>query len=411
MTTAPSAAPARAAPAPKPRPRISRRTIYGLVVIVVLMLGGVAGRRAADNHLRAMSILVRLTNPKAEGFATRFSRHPFSEETGSALTPHGTLKYRLYVPTDVSHPPGIILLHGIKKEGIDEPRMINFGRVLAGAGIEVMTPVLEDLADYRVTPATIDTIGDAAVVLGATMHRPKVGIMGLSFAGGLALLTAGRPQFADKIAFVAAVGAHDDMTRVARFFAANMIEKPDGSAVTLKAHEYGALILAYSHPEDFFPAKDVPIATVALRQWIWEQPADSMKTAEALGPAGKQELDMLLHHRGDLQQTFLREVERHHGEMDAVSPHSHLSELHVPVFLLHGATDTIIPSSETLWLAKDVPPGDLRKVLISRAMNMIHVDGEHPVTLSERMALVDFMAGLLKAADKTATVSLLRERS
>jgi pimeloyl-ACP methyl ester carboxylesterase len=308
----------------------------------------------------------------------------------------------------VSHPPGIILLHGIKKEGIDEPRMINFGRVLAGAGIEVMTPVLEDLADYRVTPATIDTIGDAAVVLCATMHRPKVGIMGLSFAGGLALLAADRPQFADKIAFVAAVGAHDDMTRVARFFAANMIEKPDGSAVTLKAHEYGALILAYSHPEDFFPAKDVPIATVALRQWIWEQPADSMKTAEALSPAGKQELDMLLHHRGDLQQTFLREVERHHGEMDAVSPHSHLSELHVPVFLLHGATDTIIPSSETLWLAKDVPPGDLRKVLISRAMNMIHVDGEHPVTLSEKMALVDFMAGLLKAADKTATVSVSR---
>jgi len=120
---------------------------------------------------------------------------------------------------------------------------------------------------------------------------------------------------------------------------------------------------------------------------------------------------LLLHHRGDLEQTFLREVDRHQGEMQAVSPHSRLSQLRVPVFLLHGATDTIIPSSETLWLAKDVPPGDLRKVLISRAMNMIHVDGEHPVTLSEKMALVDFMAGLLKAADKTATLSLSGGRS
>ena len=398
MTTAPSAAPARAARAPEPRPRVSRRVIYGLVLIAVLTLSGVVLRRAADNHLRAMSILVRLTNPKADGFATRFSRHPFSEETGSAPTPHGVLRYRLYVPTDVSHPPGIVLLHGIKKEGIEDPRMINFGRVLAGAGIEVMTPVLEDLADYRVTPATIDTIGDAAVLLGTKVRQLKVGILGLSFAGGLALLTADRPEFADKIAFVAAVGAHDDMTRVARFFAANMIEKPDGSAVTLKAHEYGALILAYSHPEDFFPAKDVPIATVALRQWIWEQPADSMKTADALSAAGKQELDLLLHHRGELQQTFLREVERHHDEMQAVSPHSHLSELHVPVFLLHGATDTIIPPSETLWLAKDVPPAELRAVLVSRAMNMIHVDGEHPVTLSEKWDLVNFMAGILKAA-------------
>ena len=401
-------APAKAAPAPS---RASRKKMYWLVFMFAVLLGGVALRQTADDHLRATSILLRLTNPGAEGFLTRFARHPFTEESATAATPQGTLRYRLFVPTDVSHPPGIILLHGIHRAGIDEPRLINFGRVLAGAGIEVMTPELQDLADYRVTTATIETIGDAAVLLAGKLGRPKVGILGLSFGGGLALLAATRPEFSDKIGFVVAVGAHDDMSRVARFFAANMIEKPDGSAVSLKAHEYGALILAYSHPEDFFPAKDVPVATQALKLWIWERPAESMKTAEALSAAGKQELDLLLHHRGDLEQTFLREVDRHQGEMQAVSPHSRLSQLRVPVFLLHGATDTIIPSSETLWLAKDVPPGDLRKVLISRAMNMIHVDGEHPVTLSEKMALVDFMAGLLKAADKTATLSLSGGRS
>jgi pimeloyl-ACP methyl ester carboxylesterase len=346
-----------------------------------------------------MSILARLSNPNAQGFITRFSRQPFTEEMGSALTPQGVLRYRLYIPANGGRHPGIVLLHGIKREGIEEPRLINFGRVLAGAGIEVMTPLLEDLADYRVTPATIDTIGNASIVLGEKMGQPRVGILGLSFAGGLAVLAATRPEFRDKIAFVLAVGGHDDMARVARFFAANMIETPDGSAVSLKAHEYGALILAYSHPEDFFPPKDTSAATVALRLWIWERPADSMKTAEVLSPAGKQELDLLLHHRGELQQTFLREVERHHNEMDAVSPHGHLGDLRVPVFLLHGATDTIIPPSETLWLAKDVPPGELRSVLISRAMNMIHVDGEHPVTLAEKWDLVNFFAGVLKQAD------------
>ncbi len=391
------------APAKAPAPsRTPRRVGFLVVLIVVLTLSGVALRRLADNHLRAMSILVRLTNPNAQGFMTRFSRRPFTEETGTALTPQGALRYRLYLPTGVGRPPGIVLLHGIKREGIEEPRLINFGRALAGAGIEVMTPELKDLADYRVTPATIDTIGNAAVVLAAKINQPKVGILGISFGGGLALLAATKPEFSDKIAFVLAVGAHDDMTRVARFFAANMIERPDGSAVSLKAHEYGALILAYSHPEDFFPTKDVPAATQALRLWIWEQPAASMQTADTLSTAGKQELDLLLHHRGDLQQTFLREVDRHQDEMQAVSPHSHLSELHVPVFLLHGATDTIIPSSETLWLAKDVPTGDLRNVLVSRAMNMIHVDGEHPVTLAERWDLVNFFAGVLRTASNTA---------
>jgi pimeloyl-ACP methyl ester carboxylesterase len=403
MTAAsPSAASPRPAIAPRQAPKPSRRIVVWIVLIATLALGAVGLWLVLDNYLRAASVLARLSNPDAKGFITRFSRRPFVEETGSAETPHGLLTFRLYVPKGLAHPPGIVVLDGIHRAGIEEPRLINFARALCGAGIEVMTPQLQDLADYRVTPATIDTIGDSAVLLGAKMGQPKVGILGLSFGGGLALLAAAQPEFSDKIGFVVAVGAHDDMIRVARFFAANMIEKPDGSTQTLRAHEYGALILAYSHPEDFFSPKDVPVATDALQKWIWEQPHDSMKIAETLSPAGKQELDLLLHHRSDLEQAFLREVEHHQAEMQAVSPHSHLNQLRVPVFLLHGATDTVIPPSETLWLAKDVPPGELREVLVSSAMNMIHVDGEHPVTLSEKSRLVNFFAGVLKAAGKMA---------
>jgi pimeloyl-ACP methyl ester carboxylesterase len=392
-----ASAPARQLAAPK---RTRRRLIYLLVAVLVLGSGGWGLRRAADRHLRSMSVLLRLSNPGAQGFSTSFARHTFTEEDSSAQTPHGTLKYRLYLPQGAIHPGGIILLHGIHRAGIEEPRLINFARTMAGAGVEVMTPELRDLADYRVTPETEDAIGDAAVVLGDKMGLPRVGVLGLSFAGGLALLAASKPEYADRIGFVAAVGAHDDMTRVARFFAANMIEKPDGSAVALKAHEYGVLVLAYSHMEDFFAPRDVPAAREALRKWLWEQPDDSLQSAQAMSPAGRAELDRILHHRELLQPALYKEIQRHADEMEAVSPHGHVAGLRVPVYLLHGTTDSVIPASETLWLAKDVPPQDLRVVLISPAMNMIHVDGAQPVTLSERAALVDFMAQVLLATDR-----------
>jgi dienelactone hydrolase len=392
-------APARVE-APKPKSRAQKRIIYWSVVVVVVVLGGWGGRRAADSHLRAVSVLTRLTNPNATGWAVSFAHHPFIESTTSAETPQGPLRYRLYIPLDVSHPPAIVLLHGIKKEGIEEPRLINFGRTLARAGVEVMTPELKDLADYQVTPGTVDAIGNSILLLSAKTGEPKVGILGLSFAGGLALLAADRPEYAPKVGFVAAVGAHDDMARVARFFAANMIEKPDGSSVALQAHEYGALVLAYAHPEDFFPPRDVATARETLRLWLWEQPALSTKTAEGMSREGKQELDMLLHHRAQLQQTFFHEIERHQGEMEAVSPHSHIADLRVPVYLLHGSSDSIIPASETQWLSKDVPQGDLQRVLISPAMNMIHVDGQPPVTAWDKWTLVDFMSALLRAADR-----------
>ena len=395
------AAPPRQPAEAKPPGRVKMRIIRWSASLLILMCAGVGLRYAADSHLRAVSVLVRLSHSESTSFLTRFARHPFKEEQGTVETPQGPLRYRMYVPVGAAHPPGLVLLHGIHRAGINEPRLVNFGRTLAGAGIEVMTPELADLADYRVSPQTIDTIGQAAQALAAKMNQPRVGVAGVSFAGGLALLAADRPEYANKIGLVLAVGAHDDMTRVAHFFAANMIEKPDGSSVTFQAHEYGVLVLAYSHLEDFFSARDLPLARDALRAQLWEQP-DAQEKIARLSRAGQQTFDMLLHHRDLLQQTFFREIERHRDEMQAVSPHSHISDLRVPVYLLHGTSDSVIPASETLWLAKEIPPAELRLVLISPAMNMIHVDGQRNVRIMEEWALVDFMAQVLRAEDRMA---------
>jgi dienelactone hydrolase len=363
-------------------------------------LGGLGLRRVADADLRAMGVLARFADRNAQGFPAEFAGHPFTEEEGLAETPHGPLKFRLYRPQGVSHPGGMVLLHGIHRAGIEEPRLVNFARTMAGAGIAVLTPELQDLADYRVTPRTVDVIGDAAVVLDRRMGLTKAGVVGLSFAGGLALLAASKPEYADSIGFVVAVGAHDDMNRVARFFAANIVEQPDGSSVAFKAHEYGVLVLAYSHMEDFFSPQDTPAAREALQKWLWEQPAEAMKAEQTMSPAGQQELDLILHHRDQLQPVLFQTIQRHSDEMQAVSPHSQISGLRVPVYLLHGAGDSVIPASETQWLAKDVPPQALKSVLISPAMNMIHVDGQRKVSFSDKWALVDFLAGVMKAADK-----------
>lgn len=377
--------------------RRSRRFTYLLLLMVVVVFAGLVARRVADPYLRAMSVLLRFSDPKAQGFATSFARHPFREELGSAQMPQGPLVFRLYVPQDVNHPPAMVLLHGVHHLGIEEPRLVNFSRALAGAGIEVMTPELKDLADYRVTPRTIDVIGDSAVVLSTRMNEP-VGVMGLSFAGGMALLAAGKREYAPKIGFVVAVGAHDDMARVARFFAANLIEQPDGTSAPLAAHEYGVLVLAYSHLDQFFSPADIPAAQDALRLWLWEQPQDAMAAAQRLTPAGKAEFDELIHRRELAKDELLQEIEKHRAEMDAVSPHGHLSQLKTPVYLLHGAGDTVIPASETEWLARDVPQKELKAVLISPAL--VHVNMEETVPISQKWALVDFLAKVLRAANR-----------
>ena len=370
--------------------------IFVFVLIASVVLIGAVLLHPLGPHLRATSLLLRFSNQNASGIAASFARHPFKEEDGVAQSPHGPLRYRLYAPQDIKNPGGVVLLHGVHHLGIEDPRMWNLARALAGAGVLVMTPELQDLADYRVTARTIDVIGDSAMVLSTRMDR-KVGLIGLSFAGGLSLLAATKPEYASSIGFVLAIGAHDDMGRVARFFAANTIVRPDGTESTLPAHEYGVLVLAYAHLEDFFSPQDVPVAREALRQWLWEQP-DAMKAAAALSAAGQKEFDQLLHHRDVLRQALLQETTLHRDEMEAVSPHGHMAALHAPVYLLHGAGDTVIPASETQWLAKDVPPQYLKTSLVSQAL--VHVDMGDKVKWQEQWQLVDFMAQVLEASDR-----------
>jgi dienelactone hydrolase len=376
----------------------SRKLTYVLFLLLLLVLAVLVLRQVAETHLRAAAVLERVSDPNAHGPIADFASSPLREENGSALVAEGPMQFRLYIPEKGAHHGAIVLLHGVHHLGINDPRLINLSRALAGSGVEVMTPELQDLADYRITPRTIDTIGASAVIL-STRLKQRVGIIGLSFAGSLSLLAAARPEYADKIGFVLSVGGYEDMARVARFYTSNVETAPDGKEIHSPAHEYGALLLAYAHLEDFFAARDVPVVRQALRQWLWEDPK-AMKTAAALSPQGKKTLDLLLHHRDQLQQDFATEIAKQQADLEAVSPRSKLDGLKTHVYLLHGASDNIIPPAETLWLERDVPRETLKGVLISEALT--HVNAGNGEPLSEKLALVHFFAGVLQDADQSS---------
>ena len=66
----------------------------------------------------------------------------------------------------------------------------------------------------------------------------RVGIVGISFAGGLSIAAAGRPAIRDKVAFVVSFGGHGDLPRVMRYLAtgeAPQVAGPrDASAARLR---------------------------------------------------------------------------------------------------------------------------------------------------------------------------------
>jgi pimeloyl-ACP methyl ester carboxylesterase len=222
--------------------------------------------------------------------------------------------------------------------------------------------------------------------------------MGLSFAGGLSLLAAADPRYAPDIAFVVSIGGHDDLARVLRFFATNTVVHPDGTTSPFRAHDYGPLVLAYTHADAFFPADDVPVARDVLRLCLRDDWDAARARAKDLSEASRTKVEGLFDRKVDaLVPDMLRVLDQDAAAMAAVSPHGRLGGLRAPVFLLHGSGDNVIPPAETEWLARELPAGVRRDVLISDAIQHVELHGEP--SLGDKLALVHFMADVLEAAE------------
>jgi dienelactone hydrolase len=353
---------------------------------------------AANEHLRAASLLLRIENPDDQGRMARYHTYAVWEMPERLATPTGVVRARLYTPLGATQPGAMVVVHGVHHLGVDEPRLVAFSRALCASGIKVYTPELPQLADYHVTDASEEVIGAAVNSLSGTTGRP-VGLLGLSFAGGLALLAASDPRYAEHVAFVVSIGAHEDMKRVAEFYASGRIARPDGSVVSFKPHEYGPLVLMYTHPEEFFPAKDVATAREVLRLLLWEQVNESKKAAEKLSPESQKMMERVYaHDQSQVQSVLQKAIARHSEEMEKVSPQGQLANLRVPVLLLHGAGDDVIPATEMLWLEKEVPERYLRSALTTPLLSHVNVAAEPPAR--EKLALVHFMAEMFELADK-----------
>jgi pimeloyl-ACP methyl ester carboxylesterase len=386
----------RAIPTADSRPRQGNLKFMLLGLCLWALLG--FGVYQLRYELRSYSVLIHFLNPQASGPLLRLETYAVTTQEITMPTASGSARARLYLPKGVAHPPGMVVVHGIHHLGIDEPRLMSFARAAAGGGFAVLTPQIEALADYRVDAASIEAVGESPAWLEQYLGTGPVTVVGISFAGGLSLLAACEPRYASHIRALVLMGAYDDLGRVSRFLATSQAEFPDGRLVSYTAHDYGAAVFVYANLEKFFPESDLKIAHEALRDWLWEQPQDARELLARLSPSGRATMELLLSRRIDRLRPQLLDVIRvDESRLAAISPQGKLGNLRVPVFILHGSTDDIIPSTESLWLQKEVPPKYLREVLITPAFS--HVDPEKSATWRDQLRLVGFLADVLHAAE------------
>jgi dienelactone hydrolase len=272
-------------------------------------------------------------------------------------TRHGQVAVRLYTPDASSRPP-VIVMPGIHAGGVNEPRLDAFARRLATTGTTVLSLPLPDLRVFHVTPRSTDVIEDAALWMTAEKALApsgRIGLVGVSFAGGLSLVAAGRPSLRDKVQVVVALGGHSDLPRTMTYLCTGRL--PDGSI--RPPHDYGVVIILMGMIDRLVQAEQVEPLRRAVLKFLEASSLDASSPgttthlfdeARALAAAlpepshGLMQL-VIARDAAALGPKLIPYIEAA-GGAPALSP-DRSPATPARVFLLHGADDNIIPSTET----------------------------------------------------------------
>ena len=392
-------------------PTMRRRLLAALTAFVIAV---VVFAYVGAPYARAASFIVRAAGlgGRAEEFANRQSRKVTIQPRHQVSTRYGDVPARMYVPEGTSRRT-VLLVPGIHSMGIEEPRLTALADDLAGAGVKVMAMALPDLQAYRITPRATDVIEDAVTWMS---QRPdlapdgRVGIIGISFAGGLSISAASRPSIRDKVAFVLSFGGHGDLYRVMRYLTTGEAPQVPGLE-THPPHDYGVAVVLYGLadrgvvPMDQVEALRKGIETFLLASQLTLVNMDeanatfakAREIARTLPEPSRTYLnyvnDRAVAKLGPALVPFLQQL----GVGDpALSPQLIDHPASATLFLLHGSGDTVIPAAETVLFSEDLQrKGADVHVLLSELIT--HAEVNRAATYIDVLKLVNLWAQVFKS--------------
>ena len=390
------------------------RTLAAVGVAIVTALALAAPFFRA--YTRASALIVRMAGiegPAAN--ALEWEREPVTAYDARVASRHGSLRARLYLPGRFSR--AIVLVAGVNALGIDEPRLYGLAHELANVGYAVLTPELPDLQRYDITPRTTDMIEDAAMWLAEQPRLARdgrVGLVGISFAGGLSIVAAGRPALRNRAAFVFSFGGHSNFQRVLRFLCSGMEPAPPGpggetapaSERYRRPHDYGVVIVLLGGADRLVPPEQVEPLRAAILTFLRASHYDLIdkhKATETFDQARRMADALPEPAHTLMQQVNERDVDglgakllpfiHQASHSPALSPDQSPAPA-CPVYILHGSDDNVVPATESEWLGRYLERRTRTRTLLSHVIT--HAELNSRQDWREIWQLVDFFASLLR---------------
>ena len=396
--------------------RMRPRRLLTLVLVLATLIGSAL---IARPYVHGLSFVVRAA--EMQGTPRRFADFDTTRVGAREIsipTRRGPMRARLYEPSG-GHTRAALLTSGLHASGIDEPRLVRLARQISASHIAVVTPDIPELSRFEIAPAITDAIEDAAGWLasnGELAPDHTAALMGISFSGGLSVVAAGRPSMANRVAYVFSLGGHDDLARVLRYLCTGREPRPRpdvqlGSSTpdntfVLPPHDYGVAVILLSLADRVVPAAQVERLRAGVRQYLWASALDG-GVDKAQAPAA---FEKVRQYAATLPQPSAL-LMRYVLDRDVVHLGARLLPLiglssvpdglsvskspkpTVPVFLLHGLEDNVVPAVESEYMAEDLRGHAPVRLLLSGLIS--HAEADKPMHAGDVLQLAGFWGDLL----------------
>ena len=398
---------------------LTRRGKAAIVLAILVALGVLA-----LPYLDALGFIIRaadLPGPAAT-FASWRTTTVTRDPDIAVPTREGNVPGRFYRPGRQTRRT-ILLMPGVHRDGINESRLVGLAQDLAATGFGVLTVAAPDLQKFKVTPQVTDVIEDAVKW---TSEQPqyrtdgKIGVLGISFAGGLSIVAAGRDSIRDRVAFVMSFGGHGNLARAMHYLTTGEVmgdlESAKRSSAVLGAdhvsvhspHDYGLAVTLLNLADRVVPADQVAALSKGIDGFllgsslaVTDPPRaipvfEAMKQYQVTLPEPSRTYMQYVNDRaiGKLGPILapVADALANHPAMPALSP-ERATPPTAPIFLLHGVDDNVIPSVETVLLAEHLKGKAQVKGLLSGLIT--HAEVNRTATSTEVWRLASFWRAIM----------------
>ena len=269
-----------------------------------------------------------------------------------------------HVDSDVYLPPvggrhgALILLLGAVGYPRRDPALVRFADGLSRAGAVVMIPESSNLQQGDILPGEVDGLLQAVAYLRTRpeVDPARVGFLGFSVGGSLAILAAEDERGRDQIGFVNAFGSYYDARDLLRSVAARQIQV-DGQIMPWAPSELTVWVFSRQLIQ---PLPDERDRDILARVFLDKQP-EALADLGNLSADGRLVLELFLEPKPERVDAIIADLPPSlRDRLVGISPSRDLGRLTAHLYLMHDRSDTYIPFTESRRLAAAAPPGAFR---------------------------------------------------